>query len=209
MHTKRNLKQKGFTLIEMLMAIFIFSLLIGGVLLLFKTIVTTSTQQTLALGGTDQARKVAFNFVNEIRTAATGNDGAYSLTEASSTEIILYSSYGSIGLAVNRIRYYASGGTLYKGIVIPTGNPLNYNLNSEIVKPVQTGLANGGTSLFYYYDGSFSGTSTPLAQPINVNQVKFVKINLIVLTQDIKNSTSTFSVSAGGTIRNLKTNLGN
>lgn len=209
MPTYGNLKQKGFTLVEMLTAIFIFTLLIGGILLLFKTILTTSTQQTLALGSTDQARKVAFNFVNEIRTATTGNSGAYPLNEASSSEIILYSGYGSANGTANRIRYFASGPILYKGTIIPSGNPLSYNLNSEIVKPVQTALANGNTPIFYYYDEAFSGTNTPLIQPINLNRVKFVKINLILLKQDVKNATSTFSVSAGGTIRNLKTNLGN
>ena len=206
--TKKNLLG-GFTLLETLVTIFVFTLLMGGVAILFKTVFTTSIQQTKALNTADQARKVAFNFTNEIRNATTGNDGAYPINRADDSQIIFFSRYGSSGTAVNRIRYYVSTNTLYKGIVAPGGGSPTYNLSTEVVRPVQTGLANGSIPAFYYFNDTYAGTTTPLVQPVNINQIKFVKINLVLFKQDVNNATTTFTVNAGTTIRNLKTNLGN
>lgn len=201
----------GFTLVEMLTTIVIFTVIMGGAALLFKTIFNTSTQQTLAVNTTDQARKAAFDFTNEMRNGTTGSDGAYPLNQAGDSQIVFYSSYGVTGTTVNRIRYFVNSATstLYRGVITPTGNPPTYNLASEIVKPIQKGLANKNTPVFYYFNDSYAGTSSPLVQPVNINQVKFVKINLILLKQDVKNATTTFTVSSGTTVRNLKTNLGN
>ncbi len=205
----QNRKDNGFTLVEMLTAIFIFTLLLVGITVLFKTILTTTTQQNLSLDTSDQARKLSFNFLNEVRTATTGNDGSFPINEASDGQIVFFSGYGASGANINRIRYFVSNGKLWKGVVVPTGNPLTYNLTGETTKPVQTALANGNTPVFFYYNENYGGTSTPLSQPVNVNQVRFVKLNLILLKQDVKGASTTFVVNAGASIRNLKTNLGN
>ncbi|MES2087718.1 MAG: prepilin-type N-terminal cleavage/methylation domain-containing protein [Patescibacteria group bacterium] len=201
--------QRGFTVLEMLMAIFIFSMLIGGIAALFQTTFNTARQQNLAVSSTNQARKVIFDFTNEVRTATVGNGGSYPISEASSTQLILYSGYGAPNSIIYRLRYYLSNNKLYKGVITPTGTPPTYNTSSEVVKIVQTGLSQGATPVFYYYDSNYAGTSTPLSQPVNLTMVKFIKINMILINQDIKNSTSTFIVTGGATIRNLKTNLGN
>lgn len=200
---------KGFTLVETLVTIFVFTLIISGSAVLFKEVFSNSNQKNIALSNIDQARLAEFNFVNEIRSATMGNDGSYPVSMASSSEIVIYTGYGSSGLAVNRIRYYVVGSTLYKGLVVPTGNPLSYNLSSEKVSQIQSGVTNGTSPVFYYYDADYAGTSTPLAYPVNLNKVRFVKMNLILLKQDISNATSTFTVSAGATVRSLKDNLGN
>jgi hypothetical protein len=67
----------------------------------------------------------------------------------------------------------------------------------------------GGNPLFSYYDGTYNGTGNALSQPVNINVVRFIKINLTVLKDAVQNGTSTFTVTAGASIRNLKTNLGN
>ncbi len=191
------------------MTVFVFTILMAGASALFISIFRTSTQQSLVIDTADQARKVVFNFTNELRSASSGNEGSYPLNLASTSQIIIFSSYGAVGQNIHRIRYFVATSTLYKGVVVPTGNPLVYNLGSEKVVAVQKGLANGSVPVFYYYDGNYGGTSTPLSQPVNINQVKFVKMNLVLLKQDTKNATTTYPISAGGSIRNLKTNLGN
>jgi type II secretory pathway pseudopilin PulG len=199
----------GFTLLETLVTIFVFTLLMGGISILFKTVFTTSTRQTLAINIADQARKVTFNFTNEVRNATTGNDGAYPINLADDSQFIFFSRYGASGTAVNRIRYYVSSNTLYRGVVAPGGGSPTYNLSTEVVRPVQIGLANGSVPAFYYFNDTYAGTTTPLVQPVNINQIKFVKINLVLLKQDTGGTASTFTVNAGTTIRNLKINLGN
>lgn len=205
---KRPLKNSGLTLIEMLMAIFVSSLLIMGSISLFKVVFTGSKQQTAMLGSADQARKVSFNFVNEMRNATTGNDGSYPINLANNTSLTFYSNYGASTGQINRYRYYTSNQKLYKGTIVPTGNPLTYNSANETTKLIHSGLASTSATIFKYYDGNFAGTSSPLTQPVNVNQIKFVKIDLLLLTQNTKASTTTYTVSAGTAIRSLKTNLG-
>jgi prepilin-type N-terminal cleavage/methylation domain-containing protein len=200
---------KGFTLVETLVAIFVFSIIMVGSTLLMQNIIKSSTQQPLALDAIDQSRIIIFNFTNELRNATVGNDGSYPLGLTNDTQITFYSTYGSTASTkMNKIRYYVSGTTLYKGVTAPSGSPLNYN-GTEKVTTLLTNLANASVPVFYYYDGSYTGTSTPLAQPINVNNVKFVAINLVVPTQDSRGSATTFTIRAGSTIRNLKNNLGN
>ena len=204
-----NSKHNGFTLVETMVTIAIFTLLLGGVITLFIAVIKTPAQQLLSADNVDQARKVLASFTNEMRNSLPANDGSYQLTQASDSQIVFYSSYGASGTIVYRIRYYLSGTTLYKGVVVPTGSPLVYNLAGEVVTPVQYNVSNGSTPVFYYYDDTYSGVSSPLVQPVNLTQIKFVKINLIILKQNSANNTSTFTIDGGAAIRSLKTNLGN
>jgi type II secretory pathway pseudopilin PulG len=198
----------GFTLIETVMTIFIFGMIMMGVTLLLKNILVNSRQQTLAIDNVDQAKRVAITFINELRNSSYGINGAYPVGKADDTEMIFYSTAPKNNGTVSRVRYYVSNGILYKGIINPSGNPLSYVLNTETVTTLLA-LSLGANPLFYYYDGNYNGNTGALAQQVNINSVKFVKINLIVPKKDTTTGTSTFTVNAGAAIRNLKTNLGN
>ena len=201
--------KKGFTIVETIVTIFIFGIIMMGTTLLLRNIFATSRQQSTQIDTTDQARKVANSFINEIRNCAYGVDGAYPINQASDTQIIFFSTAPKGNGTVSRVRYYISNGILYKGITNPSGTPLAYNVNTETSTAILSSLSLGVNPLFYYYDGNYDGTTSPLTQQVNINQVKFVKINLIVLKQVVQGSANTFTVSGGATIRNLKTNLGN
>ena len=207
-NTVKN-KSSGFTLIEVIIAISIFVVLLFAVIDLLLGVFNNPQQQIISLDRIDQARMVANNFSNELRNARIGNDGSYPITQATNSQIVFYSSYGATSPAIKRIRYYILNNNLYKGVVIPTGNPLTYNLSSESVTQLVEGLGNGATPIFYYYTGDYNGSGGALSEPINVNQVKFVKINLMVPRETTAQSTDTFSINAGVNIRNLKNNLGN
>ena len=198
--------QRGFTLVEVILVIFILTLLVLGVTTLVVAIFQNSRQQTRVLGDIFQSTLLSVNFANELRNASMGSDGSYPLNQAGDSQLIFYSSFGTS--TVQRIRYYLATTTLYKGVVSPTGNPPVYNFSSEIVRPIQADVASGSKPIFYYYDGNYSGTSTALAQPVNINQVKFVGISVPILRQ-AEISTSTYPINIGATIRSLKNNLGN
>ena len=147
-------------------------------------------------------------FANELRNATIGNDGAFPLAEASSTEIIFYTPYRSGSTpTVRRIRYFVASSTLYKGVVTSSGAPPSYATSEQVTKVLP--LASKTALLFSYYDGTFTGSSTPLAQPVAVTNVNYVQISITMLRLDERNSTSTFTMTSGSTVRNLKTNLGN
>lgn len=121
-------KQTGFTLIEMMMAIFFFTVLMGGVIFLLDSIFANSNQQLLSVSNIDSARMASSSFTDEMRNAATGNDGSYPLSQAEDSQIVFYSTSKSNSSVVNRIHYYIMGNTLYEEIVTPTGSPLSYDL---------------------------------------------------------------------------------
>lgn len=202
-----NLKG-GFTLIELLVVIAVASFLILEAAYLFITIFSGSKQQYLSLDNVDNARIVASRFVNEIRSAVQGVDGSFAVSEAGDSEIIFYSPRLGPGTSIKRIRYFVLGNILYKGVVIPSGDPLSYDLESESISSVQPDLQLGGQPLFYYYNGDYDGTAAALSQPVNINNIRFVRINLVVLKQTSKDSDSTFSLSVGAAVRSLKDNLG-
>jgi len=205
----KSKKQSGFTLIETVLTIFIFGILMAGTTLMIRDIFKVSEQQTGILSNTTEATIISNNFANEIRNAAYGAGGAYPINQATDNQIIFFSTALRANGTVSKIRYYISGNTLYKGITNPGGSPLSYNGQTETITALSTQMSMGANPLFYYYDGTYNGSGNALSNPVNINAVRFVKINLIILKNITPNSSGTFTVSAGANIRNLKTNLGN
>lgn len=200
--------QAGFTLIELVIAIFIFSLIAYGIIFLTSNIFTAATGQTSLLADTDQARKLVFQVVTELRNATYGSDGGYPLNSAQDQQLVFYSNANS-DIYPERIRYYVQNSKLYKGVTSWNGSA--YNLASEQVVLVQNDLANGTSPVFYYYNDSYTGSSTQaaLSQPVNIPQVKYIKINLQLTNVAGGTKKGVYTVSSGASFRNLKTNLGN
>ncbi|HUO55823.1 MAG TPA: prepilin-type N-terminal cleavage/methylation domain-containing protein [Candidatus Paceibacterota bacterium] len=200
---------RGFTLVELVVVLVICTLIMGGIAELIVTILQQPNYRLGTLNSIDQVRTAGTTFVNEIRNAQTGNDGSFALNQASSTQIIFFTSYNSATPGViDRVRYFVASSTFYKGTIVPTGLPYVYNTANEKVVPIITNLV-GTTSVFSYYNGTYAGTSSPLTQPVNVTQVTFVGIALNVLEQNNALATTSYSFTAGAAIRSLKTNLGN
>lgn len=200
----------GMTLIEMLVTIFIYGLLIVAIINIIILMFSQANIRNAALTSTDQVRWTGIQLTNEIRDAQSGNDGSYAIGEASSTEIIFYSSFHSPSTTtVQRIRYFLSNQTLYKGTITPTGNPLSYVLSNEKVKPVIIGVMNTSTPVFQYYDGTYAGTSSPLTQPVNITSIAFVEFKVQALQKEKQTATTTYLFDAGAAVRTLKNNLGN
>jgi type II secretory pathway component PulJ len=198
---------KGFTLIEVIVSVFAFTLIVFGLIALVSNIFTSSNQQSNLLADSDQARRLAFSVTNELRNAQTASTGAYPLVTALAQEIAFYSNIES-SAGIEKVRYFVSNGKLWKGITRYNGS--SYPTASEETFEVQKNVANGTNPIFYYYDGAYAGGSAqvPLAQPVNVTQVKFVKIKLDVFNKAGVINTNYYTVTSSGTVRNLKTNLG-
>ncbi len=180
-----------------------------GTSLMLRDILVNTRQQYKVIDNTDQARRVGNSFINELRNATYGASGAYPINEASDNQIVFFSTTQKNSGVISKIRYYISNNILYKGVVNPAGSPPSYNGQPEVVTTLITSMSLGGNPLFYYYDSNYNGNGNPLTQPVNLNQIKFIKINLTVLKQLTATSNTTFTVLAGASIRNLKTNLGN
>lgn len=206
---KSNFYEPGFTLVETIVGISLFVVLALGVFALISFLLTVSKQQGGALSDSDQARQVAFNLINELRNASVSSVGGYPLATAENQQLVFFSNIDSSS-DIERLRYYVSGGSLYKGVLKPSGSPLGYNPVNETTRVIQANLANGANPVFYYYDGTYVGaTDNYLSQPVSLMAVKYIKIKLQVFNKAGKSNTNYFTVNAGGAIRTLKTNLGN
>lgn len=196
----------GFTLIEVIISVALFSIVMLGVVLLVTSIFVDSNKQSRSLSNSDQARKLSFQLVKELRNSVYANTGAYPLAAADNTQLTFYSNVDG-GSDVERIRYYVNGGRLYRGLLKPTGNPLTYVTANETSRVVQDDVMNSANPIFYYYNENYDGvTGSALTQPVSLAQVRFVRLNLEVRTRT-GSATDYFTVTAGGTIRGLKTNL--
>jgi len=205
---KNHKKLAGFTLIEVLITISIFTMIAYAVIALISNLYSNATQQGNLLTGSDQARKIGFNLANQLRNASYGADGSYSIGQAESQQLTIYSNADPLP-DIEKIRYYVQNGKLYQGITKPSGGV--YNPIDEKNYLILSDLANGASPVFYYYDGTYNGnTDNYLAQPVNITLIKFVKISLQIYKKTgLAGSNSTYLVTNGATVRNLKTNLGN
>jgi hypothetical protein len=131
--------------------------------------------------------------------------GAYPIVTSATDSMVFYSDYDDDGI-VERLRYYRSGNTLKKGVIEPTSNPPAYNGTEVSVDEVHdlSGLA----PIFEYYDDSYDGsaTATPLAQPVNNQDIRLVKITLTVDRLPGR-PPGPITVTTQVSMRNLKDNL--
>ena len=101
-------QNRGFTLIETLAAIGIFTLAFGATTAFILVIYRTqgyAFQQSTAI---NEARKGVETMVKEIREAKTGDNGSYLIEKADDNEFIFYSDIDKDG-EIERVRYFLGG----------------------------------------------------------------------------------------------------
>jgi len=97
--------RQGFTLIETLVVIFIFTLIMGataGLIVMAYQVHGYAWQQSIAI---DEARRGVETMVKEIRGVKEGEDGSYPIEKAGDKEFIFYSDIDKDGRA-ERVRYF-------------------------------------------------------------------------------------------------------
>ncbi|MBI3627596.1 MAG: hypothetical protein HY220_02525 [Candidatus Sungbacteria bacterium] len=194
----------GYTLVEFLVAIGLL-VLIGMIVYQFTySVITYSRILTSQLIAQNEVRKTVDVMVEELRTMATSDSGAYPIEAAATSSLTFYSSIDNTP-SKERVRYFLQGSTLEKGVIQATGTPPTYPAASEVVTPLVNLIVNGTTSIFSYYDGSYGGTSSPLTLPVIISSVRYIKLSVIV--DDNNRSPNPIMVTSSVTLRNLKDNF--
>ncbi|MDD5252119.1 MAG: type II secretion system protein [Patescibacteria group bacterium] len=196
-------KRVGFTVVEMLVALAITMVIGLATLTLQKDIFSVNTVLSDSLTAQTQLRNVLRTATTRLRMAATANDGAYPISEADAVHVIFFSDIDHDGLR-ERVRYYMDGTTLKCGVVKPSGDPLTYNLATEVVSSVVNNVANG-TAVFSYYDNTYDGTGAALTAPIDIPIVRMVRVTLSVDRWTAR-VPDPISFNSAVTLRNLKVN---
>jgi len=171
--TKQQMKNKfltGFTLIETIVTISIFSLLMGLIIELVLTlyqIKSFSWEESMAV---NEARRGIETMIEEIREARPGENGAYPIELARDKEFIFYSDINNDG-KTERVRYFL--GTINNGdqtkecqtfvdggsCSVNFSNFFTGNLTSAILKVSVKGDFNAGNEYVdIFVDGIYLGS---------------------------------------------------
>jgi type II secretory pathway component PulJ len=197
---------KGFSLAEIVVSVAILTA-VGYTFSIFqKDIFSLNTTLQNNLSAQLEARHVLKDLGKELREASPSSLGAYPVALASSTTLTFYTDINNDGLK-ERIRYFLSGTTLKKGVIVPSGSPLVYNTANEKISTVVSNVINSTTTpVFDYFDDQYTGTSSPLVQPVDPVSVRLVRITVII-DKDPNRPPLPITVTTQITIRNVKDNL--
>jgi prepilin-type N-terminal cleavage/methylation domain-containing protein len=198
-----NLKNKqGFTLLEITVVIAIFislsivaaDFIIGG----FKGNIFGYEQDAAVAN----ARKATNAMNKEIREAAQSVRGDYLLDTVQNQTFTFYSNIDS-DADTEKIRYFLDGTALKKGIIHPTGTPMEYQGASESVVKIADYINNQAMAVFTYFDKNNNQISDPTTYKKNIRLVHIMlKINVTP-----ERAPTDYIVDTDIQIRNLKDNL--
>jgi len=197
--------KSGFTIIEVLVSIFILTLIGSAVYSFQKDVFSLNRIISDSLVAQDEARRTLKTMTAEIRTASPSSLGAYAIAQTATSSFTFYSNIDNDSFK-ERVRYFLDGTTLKKGIIKPSGAPLAYNPANETIIDLAHDVTNATTSIFSYYDTNYDGTTQPLAEPINVSVVRLVKITIII-DRDPTKPPAPITLTTQISTRNLKDNL--
>jgi type II secretory pathway pseudopilin PulG len=199
--------ENGFTIIEIGMVMVILTSILvivtASMIYFFQSYNFSFEQyQSVSSAQTGMGR-----MSRDIRESRTGENGAWPIVNAGDTSFSFYSDITNDGRA-DLVRYFVAGTDLKKGIIEPSGAPVSYPPASEKVTIVASGLANGTTPLFTYYNGNWpadtAGNPLPLAN--RVVATRYVKIYMKI-DPNPATSTGGFELNSGVEIRSMKDNL--
>ncbi len=143
--------------------------------------------------------------IREVKTAETG---AYPIKEALPLSLTFYANFDT-DTPVERIRYFLDGTNLKRGITESTGNPPAYNDPDEKIETIASFVRNDDINpIFTYFDENYSGSaqSLPLPSPVEIKNIRLIRINLTIDVDTVKNPLP-YSLETEISLRNLKTNL--
>ena len=178
---KRLFSQKGLTLVEMLVAMLIFSVILIGTLLLIKYIYNNygyAMEQGLSLNEVQRGIKVLEDDIRGVRPA---DSGAYAVVSADKSSFVFYADVDNDRIT-ERVHYYLQNQTIKKGITKPSGTPPSYPAQDQTTTTLVTHVVNTAAQpLFYFYDTNYPAdqTNNPIAAPItDVNKIRLVKVDI-------------------------------
>jgi len=99
------MKNKGFTLIEMLVTMAVFVVALGAITVFVTTSYKSQAYTFQQATATEEGRKGIETMVKELREAKMGDNGAYIIESAQDYEIIFYSDIDKDG-ETERVRYF-------------------------------------------------------------------------------------------------------
>jgi prepilin-type N-terminal cleavage/methylation domain-containing protein len=200
-----NFNNKGFTLLEMIIALGIGSMLVLASAWFLISSLRQSNIVFDQLASQSDGRRVLHDVVNDVRRAVPSSIGAYPIETAGTSTLVLYANVDSDNY-IERVRYFLYGNVLRRGVINPSGSPLTYPSANEAVTDVAHYVANTtSTPIFTYYNESYTGTEAALTQPVSTTQIHVITVTLD-MEKDPAKAPVPIRVQSTVQVRNLKTN---
>lgn len=190
--------RSGFTLIEMLVVIALTSVVLLALTFLIQYFYKTNAYALEQTQAVNSARQSVETAMHDLREATYGADGSYPIASAATSTVTFYASVSGT-TAVEKVRYYLSGTTLYRGTTESGGSPPSYAGQPESTTLVVDNIRNGtSTPLFAYYDAD----GNALSAPVNVAQVASVQID-VRTDVNPNRAPEVYTLIGSATLRNL------
>lgn len=176
--------EKGMSLVEMLVAIFLLTLGMIGFSLLVSRTWRTKGYIMEAAAATSTASRALTEVAHQLRGIRQGDDGSYPIKNVQPYSITVYRDDDDTP-DIERVHYFIDDGKLKKGVTKFTENAyaeadenvevlLNYVTNQDIGEP-----------LFYYYNNDYPvNTQSHMITP-NAHDVRLVRVHLWVNVRPI------------------------
>lgn len=161
------------------------------------------------LSSQSDGRKVLREVVDVVRRAETSSIGSYPIVTAEDYELTLYANVDADVLR-ERVRIFldTNSSTVRLGIIKPSGNPLVYDTANEAVVTIGNFIVNfaEGEPMFSYFgEGYISPETMPLVQPVEIPDIRVVRVQLEI-EKDASKTPVPLHVQSTAFIRNLKQN---
>jgi type II secretory pathway pseudopilin PulG len=194
----------GFTLVEILVAIFIRTLIMVAIINFQINVFSLNKISSNNLNAQTDARKTLKNMTAELRSMSPSDNGSYAIALTATSSITFYTDIDNDN-SKEQIRYFQEGTNLKKGITKSSGGV--YNPGNESLTNLISDLANSSSSpIFYYYDKNYDGTSAPLTYPLNIPSIRLIKIDILI-DKDLNKAPEAMNITTQVSLRNLKDNL--
>jgi len=189
---------RGLTLVETVVVIALTAFVLLALASLIQYFYKTNAYTLQQSQAVSSARTSILHAMSDLREASYGADGSYPILAAATSSVTFFADIDNSG-TVEKVRYYLSGTTLYRGSTVPVGTPPSYVGVPEVATLVVNNIRNdAATSLFTYFDAN----GNQLASPINIASVASVRTT--VLTDvDPNRAPMIYTLSGSATLRNI------
>jgi len=196
---QQDVIQKGYTLIELLVAIFIVSLILPVLYFSIQSLYSTHARtlaRSIVLSKTTNGLQ---EIVRDVRASVYAENGALPLVSIATSSLTLYTDT-DLDRQVEQVRYYLDGTTMMKDVIEPTPSA-TYPAGSETTTTLTSNITNNtsNTPVFTYY----TATGTEITTQADILDVHRIEITFEAEAR-FKNETGTIVLTSSSAIRNLK-----
>lgn len=189
----------GFSLIESIVVVSLTTSVGLGLLFMISYFYRSNAYLLEATSAVESASKGIVVTLESLREASYGEDGAYPLAAVATSSVTFYADL-DLDESVERVRFYLSGGTLYRGLTEPAGNPPSYAGQPEAIVTIATYVKNGtSTPAFRYFDQD----GVEMTGTIDISEVRTVRTRFDV---DInpQRAPNVVTFEGAATLRNVR-----